>query len=215
MRAVQIALLALLSFIAGSVFTTFAVPVENLDKFVLSMGSIAVVMSSLLWVQFLMNNRHRSARSGDSDQSDRAVGAQQSSAWIKKDKGARSVLDVLEMLTFAATEAAKCAADATRHAAIASRRASTAAQGAVGKSMETVAEAAAAAAAEASYAAKHAVAAAKAAMKVVAATVEHRADISMLKAETQAAAAVKQASESAADAVRMAHAATASRRTES
>lgn len=215
MREVQFALFALLSFIASPVSAAFAIPVETMEIFVFSVGIIAAVMGSLLWVKILMNKRERSVQNGDSDQSDRGLSMLQDSAGIKKDKGDRGVQEVLDTLTFAATEAAKCAADATTHAAIASRRAATAAQDAAGKSMEIVAEAAASAAAEAAYSAKQSVAAAKAATKAVAAAVDHQAEFSLLKAESQAAAAVKQASESAAEAVRMAHAASASLRSDS
>lgn len=215
MRDVQFALFALFSFIASPVSAAFGIPVETLEIFVFSVGIVAAVIGSLLWVKILMNKRERSVQNDDSDQSDLGLGTQQDSAGTKKDKGVGGGLEVLDMLTFAATEAAKCAADATTHAAIASKRAATAAQGAAGKSMETVAEAAASAAAEAAYSAKQSVAAARAATKAVAAAVEHHAEFSLLKAEAQAAAAVRQASESAAEAVRMAHAASASLKADS
>jgi hypothetical protein len=216
MRAVMLAVFALCGFIAGAVFAAFEIPVESMDTFVLSTGIIGGVFATLsALIVVLWNKSDGSVKDDHDEQSDAGASTLPDSGRMKAGRRDRSGLEVLNVLTIAAKEAANSAATGAAHSALASRRAAAAAKEAAGKSMENVAEAAAAAATEAAQAAKQSVTAAKGALEAVAAAVEYQAEFSLLQAETQTAAALKQASESAAEAVRMAHAASAFLKTKS
>lgn len=121
-----------------------------------------------------------------------------------------AAMESLRMLTTHATEAAKRAETAAQHFGIASKSAAVVASDVAEKSMVAVAERATEAADTAADAAAEAAASAAAAATTAAATVAHQTEESALQTSAQAAAAVKLVTESAAEATKMAHAASAS-----